>query len=168
MTPGAFGAESKGKKRQREPTAEPRTGEPKRKQGRKQTRAEPLTIAPCAWPSEQDDSEVLAPYCYTAALPASGSRDKLIDALDHWYRVPADALATIRSIVRLMHNASLLLDDVEDDSRVRRGSPSAHVVFGVAQTINSASFVIVKGVELARQLGEVSLSCFLGELGATL
>lgn len=33
------------------------------------------------------------------------------------------------------------MDDVEDSSLLRRGSPVAHSIFGTAQTINSANYV---------------------------
>lgn len=37
------------------------------------------------------------------------------------------------------HFAELLCSDIQDNSNLRRGAPSAHTVFGVAQTINSAN-----------------------------
>jgi geranylgeranyl diphosphate synthase type 3 len=33
------------------------------------------------------------------------------------------------------------IDDIQDNSKLRRGVPSAHEVYGVAQTINSANYV---------------------------
>ena len=33
------------------------------------------------------------------------------------------------------------IDDIQDNSKLRRGSPVAHSVFGVAQTINTANYV---------------------------
>ena len=33
------------------------------------------------------------------------------------------------------------VDDIEDGSRIRRGSPAAHTVYGIAQTINSGNYV---------------------------
>jgi geranylgeranyl diphosphate synthase type 3 len=33
------------------------------------------------------------------------------------------------------------VDDVEDNSLLRRGVPVAHSIFGVAQTINTANYV---------------------------
>lgn len=41
----------------------------------------------------------------------------------------------------MLHTASLLVDDVEDSSLLRRGLPVAHSIFGTAQTINSANYV---------------------------
>ena len=36
----------------------------------------------------------------------------------------------IGEIVQMLHNASLLLDDIEDNSILRRGIPVAHKIFG--------------------------------------
>lgn len=33
------------------------------------------------------------------------------------------------------------MDDVEDDSELRRGVPVAHAIYGVPQTINTANYV---------------------------
>lgn len=33
------------------------------------------------------------------------------------------------------------MDDVEDDSELRRGKPVAHAIYGVAQTVNTANYV---------------------------
>lgn len=38
------------------------------------------------------------------------------------------------------------LDDVEDNSPLRRSRPSTHSVFGMAQTINAATYRIVEVV----------------------
>lgn len=38
------------------------------------------------------------------------------------------------------------LDDIEDDSPLRRSRPSTHNVFGIAQTINAATYRIVEVV----------------------
>ena len=47
----------------------------------------------------------------------------------------------------MLHNASLLLDDIEDGSERRRGVPAAHKVFGEALTINSANYVYFVALE---------------------
>ncbi|KAI0316102.1 isoprenoid synthase domain-containing protein [Amylostereum chailletii] len=41
----------------------------------------------------------------------------------------------------MLHNASLLIDDIEDDSQLRRGQPVAHKIYGIPQTINTANYV---------------------------
>lgn len=39
----------------------------------------------------------------------------------------------------LLHTASLIVDDVEDSSALRRGLPAAHTVFGVPSALNAAT-----------------------------
>ena len=50
-------------------------------------------------------------------------------------------LAVITKVVGMLHTSSLLIDDVQDGSQLRRGLPVAHNIFGTAQTINSANYV---------------------------
>ncbi|CAI4215203.1 unnamed protein product [Parascedosporium putredinis] len=54
---------------------------------------------------------------------------------------PPASLEIITKAVGMLHTASLLIDDVEDSSSLRRGLPVAHNIFGVAQTINSANYI---------------------------
>lgn len=39
------------------------------------------------------------------------------------------------------------IDDIEDNSILRRGIPVAHSIYGVASTINSANYVYFLGLE---------------------
>ncbi len=41
----------------------------------------------------------------------------------------------------LLHNASLMIDDVEDKSEVARGKPAVHMLFGPELTINAACYL---------------------------
>ncbi|XP_064411948.1 geranylgeranyl pyrophosphate synthase isoform X2 [Latimeria chalumnae] len=47
----------------------------------------------------------------------------------------------------MLHNASLLIDDIEDNSKLRRGFPVAHSIYGVPSVINSANYVYFLGLE---------------------
>ncbi|KAG8930314.1 geranylgeranyl pyrophosphate synthetase [Tulasnella sp. 419] len=64
----------------------------------------------------------------------------MIDAFNLWLKVPQDKLVVISKVINILHNASLLVDDVEDDSQLRRGIPVAHKIYGVPQTINCANY----------------------------
>jgi geranylgeranyl diphosphate synthase type 3 len=44
------------------------------------------------------------------------------------------------------------VDDVEDNSDLRRGVPVAHNIFGTAQTINSANYVYFQALEEIQKL----------------
>lgn len=44
------------------------------------------------------------------------------------------------------------LDDLEDDSPLRRGKPSTHTIYGPAQTINSATYQFTQATSMAAEL----------------
>lgn len=90
---------------------------------------------------QNQENVLLEPYRYLAEQPGKEIRSALVDAFNCWLQVPKDDLDVVKSIVQQLHTASLLVDDVEDSSDLRRGTPVAHKIFGVAQTINGANYV---------------------------
>ncbi|KAJ3495954.1 hypothetical protein NLG97_g3018 [Lecanicillium saksenae] len=53
----------------------------------------------------------------------------------------------------MLHTASLLIDDIEDNSLLRRGRPVAHSIYRVAQTINSANYFYFCAMKEIEKLG---------------
>ncbi|KAJ4398409.1 geranylgeranyl pyrophosphate synthetase [Neurospora sp. IMI 360204] len=95
---------------------------------------------------------VNAPFEYTRSLPSKNVRGTFVDALNLWAGLPEEVLAQIKEVVDDLHTASLMFDDVEDGSELRRGNPAAHAVFGIPQTINAASLAILEAVRKAKDL----------------
>ncbi|XP_023692035.1 geranylgeranyl pyrophosphate synthase [Paramormyrops kingsleyae] len=93
------------------------------------------------------DRMLLEPYRYLLQLPGKQVRKKLSQAFNHWLNVPEDKLQVIIEVTEMLHNASLLIDDIEDSSKLRRGFPVAHSIYGVASVINSANYVYFLGLE---------------------
>ncbi|USW55040.1 Putative polyprenyl synthetase, isoprenoid synthase domain superfamily [Septoria linicola] len=104
------------------------------------------------------ETMVLEPTQYIESMPSKGVRNTAIDALDVWYQVPDTALQTIRDIVTTLHNSSLMLDDIQDGSLLRRGLPATHVVYGISQTINAANHLMIKAVKAAESLSSTAAS----------
>ncbi|KAG0653107.1 Geranylgeranyl pyrophosphate synthase [Hyphodiscus hymeniophilus] len=113
-----------------------------------------------AWSIQQHEE----PQAYLEMMPSKGVRNAIIDGLEVWYQVPEKSLAVIRGIVNLLHSSSLMLDDIEDNSPLRRGFPATHVIFGVNQTINSANLLIMKALKAAEALSSPSLRILLERL----
>lgn len=44
-------------------------------------------------------------------------------------------------IPELLHNGTLMVDDVEDGSGLRRGEPATHVKFGIAMAVNAGNYL---------------------------
>ncbi|ORY98923.1 geranylgeranyl pyrophosphate synthase [Syncephalastrum racemosum] len=97
---------------------------------------------------------LLEPYRYLCDHPGKDVRSKLIDAFNIWLNVPHEALQVITNVIKLLHTASLMIDDVQDDSDLRRGVPVAHHIFGIPQTINSANYVYFLALEEILKLNQ--------------
>ncbi|EIM86252.1 terpenoid synthase [Stereum hirsutum FP-91666 SS1] len=88
--------------------------------------------------NREDDTAILEPYTYLTESPGNDVRAKIIVAFNSWLNVPARELLVISSVVSTLHNASLLIDDIEDNSDLRRGRAAAHIKYGIPKTINAA------------------------------
>ncbi|KAK1955891.1 geranylgeranyl pyrophosphate synthetase [Colletotrichum sublineola] len=107
---------------------------------------------PCSSTSGFAKSPVTGPIDYIRSLPSKKVRTQLIDSLNIWFSVPHSALSVIKEVVDCLHDSSLILDDVEDGSDLRRGFPATHVVYGTGQAVNSATFLYVQAVEAVHRL----------------
>lgn len=99
-----------------------------------------------AW-TEEKERILLGPYDYLWGHPGKDIRSQCIAAFNMWLKVPSERLEVITRAVGMLHTSSLLVDDVQDSSILRRGIPVANSIFGVAQTINSANYVYFKALQ---------------------
>ena len=90
---------------------------------------------------------ILRPYTHLLERPGKNIRNALLDGFNVWLQVPEKEMKLIADVCQMLHNASLLLDDIEDGSELRRGAPTAHKVFGEALTINSANYLYFVALE---------------------
>jgi geranylgeranyl diphosphate synthase type 3 len=102
--------------------------------------------------SPEKESILMGPYEYLFAQPGKDIRSQLIAAFNEWLEVPAESLEVITKVVGMLHTASLLVDDVEDSSTLRRGLPVAHSIFGIPQTINSANYIYFVALQELQKL----------------
>lgn len=109
-----------------------------------------------AW-TEEKERILLGPYDYLWGHPGKDIRSQCIAAFNLWLQVPPERLEVITRVVGMLHTASLLVDDVEDNSILRRGIPVANSIFGVAQTINSANYVYFKALQDLLVMGNPKL-----------
>ena len=99
------------------------------------------------------DDALLESFRYVNSVPGKDIRGKLIDCFQIWLKVESeDVLNRIKDIVGDLHNASLLIDDIEDNSKLRRGQPVAHSIFGVPAVINTANYVYFLALEKCQGL----------------
>jgi geranylgeranyl diphosphate synthase type 3 len=93
------------------------------------------------------DKLLLQPFDYILKSSGKQTRSKLLKAFNEWLDIPHDYLVIISEVIEMLHNASLLIDDIEDSSVLRRGTLTAHTIFGVASTLNAANYVYFLALE---------------------
>jgi len=111
------------------------------------------------------DESLLEPFRYINQIPGKDIRGRLIDCFQKWLRIPEEKITSIKQIITELHNASLLVDDIEDGSHLRRGIPVAHAIYGVPTTINTANYVYFMALERCHLLGSAkAMNVFVSEL----
>lgn len=91
--------------------------------------------------TEEKEKVLMGPFEYLFAHPGKDFRKLMVNSFNALLEVPQESLDVITEVVGMLHTASLLVDDVEDNSVLRRGLPVTHSIFGTAQTLNSANYV---------------------------
>ncbi|KAG2153148.1 isoprenoid synthase domain-containing protein [Suillus clintonianus] len=119
-----------------------------------------LSSTPDSQWSQANESLILEPFTYIASNPGKGVRTLLLEALNIWLAVPSDQLKIIHHIVQMLHNASLMIDDIEDDAHLRRGRPATHKIYGIPQTINTANYIYFLAY---KELAKLRRQCEDGE-----
>ncbi|CAG9136899.1 Geranylgeranyl pyrophosphate synthase [Plutella xylostella] len=102
---------------------------------------------------KSQDEKLLLPYTHILQVPGKQIRTKLTSAFNFWLKISDDKLKAVGEIVQMLHNSSLLVDDIQDNSILRRGIPVAHSIYGTASTINAASYIMIVALEKTLDLG---------------
>ncbi|XP_021959649.1 geranylgeranyl pyrophosphate synthase [Folsomia candida] len=82
----------------------------------------------------------LAPFTYVLGMQGKNFRRKIAAGFNFWYAVNSADMDWIFRFIDLLHNGSLVIDDIQDHSQLRRGKPAAHILYGVPLSINAANY----------------------------
>ena len=77
-------------------------------------------------------------------------------------------IATIGASVELIHMASLVHDDVVDDTATRRGKPTANSLFGNSVAVISGDYILARAMRLLADDGDVRLLRILADITVTM
>lgn len=97
---------------------------------------------------------LVAPYKYLEKVPGNKIRTAFMEAFNRLYfGVDNDTLmGEINDLVNILHDSSLLIDDVEDNSEFRRGEVCAHIKFGAPLTINGVCMMYFIAIRKSENL----------------
>jgi geranylgeranyl diphosphate synthase, type III len=143
-----------------------RSNSVKRSHSKKKSQSESIIPRRLGEWSPQKEKIIMGPYDYLFSHPGKDIRSALIQAFNSFLHVPESSLEVIRKVVGMLHTSSLLIDDVQDSSILRRGVPVAHSIFGTAQTINSANYVYFLALKELQNLANTdeAIDIFTNEL----
>jgi geranylgeranyl diphosphate synthase, type III len=92
-----------------------------------------------------DEEKILMePVIYYHNQNSKNIRELLTDHLGLYYSIDIKDIKIIKDIISYIHNASLVIDDIQDESQLRRNKPCAHIVYGIASSINASYLIIFK------------------------
>ena len=86
------------------------------------------------------------------ASPGKMVRARLAFAVAEVYGVSRSRCVPWAAAVELLHNATLVHDDIQDEDRVRRGAPTTWARHGVAQAINLGDQLLMLPTQAIEQL----------------
>ena len=92
----------------------------------------------------RDLYEIAAEY---PSRPGKGVRSAICLASCRAFGGTTDDALEVATAIELLHNAFLVLDDVQDESERRRGLPTLHAEYGVRTAISAASALISLAME---------------------
>lgn len=99
-------------------------------------------------------------YHLSTIQETKGFRLGLLIALSQKYEGLGDRLSYLElirkgTILQLLHEASLLIDDVADRGRVRRGKPTTRLRYGAMLSMTSGAWLVSKAIDQALNFDEV-------------
>jgi len=74
-------------------------------------------------------------------------RPVLLALVAEAFGVKKDVYKTLFPVIEVIHNSSLISDDIEDGSEMRRGKPAVHKIFGVDIALNASEFAFFAPVQ---------------------
>lgn len=97
------------------------------------------------------------PVTYYTELTGKNIRKYICNLLGLYLGVNKQNIDYVDNIVNMIHNASLVIDDIQDNSIVRRNQECAHIKYGIPLSINAGylmAFKILNSINKNTELSE--------------
>jgi geranylgeranyl pyrophosphate synthase len=109
--------------------------------------------------------------------PSKEFRANLVNAAYSLASGPGTCPVELSKLVEIIHAGSLIVDDIQDDSKERRGAPSLHVTYGVPLALNAGNWLYFwafnvvsnlelpadKQLEIFKSLSRTVFACHYGQ-----
>lgn len=99
------------------------------------------------------EAALLAPARDMLARPGKRFRERLVGVAWRLAGAPGDCPPALPMVLEVLHAGSLIVDDIEDDSRQRRGAACLHRIYGLPLALNTGNWMYFWAQELLGQMG---------------
>jgi geranylgeranyl diphosphate synthase type 3 len=93
------------------------------------------------FPIEQMLLEPVQYYCNTTG---KNIRKQICNMFGNTYKIPGEYIENVINLIDVFHNASLVIDDIEDNSKLRRNKEAAHIKYGTPLSLNAGYLSVFK------------------------
>jgi geranylgeranyl pyrophosphate synthase len=83
------------------------------------------------------DKILLEPVEYYKSLPGKNIRSQITEIIGKNFEFSESVILQTKNIVDTIHNCSLIIDDIEDNSTLRRGYECAHIKYTMPLSLNA-------------------------------
>jgi len=98
------------------------------------------------------EEALLAPVNDILGRPGKAIRARLVDAGFALVRPGLSAPAAATALLEILHAGSLVVDDIEDDSKTRRGGKTIHRIHGVPKALNAGNWMYFLAIQQIEHL----------------
>jgi geranylgeranyl pyrophosphate synthase len=91
---------------------------------------------------------LLEPVIYYKNQKGKNIRKLLGDLFGKLLSVKQEDIDLVNNIINNIHNASLVIDDIEDNSLLRRNEPCSHIKFGIPLTLNAGYMELFQSLKI--------------------
>jgi geranylgeranyl diphosphate synthase type 3 len=106
-----------------------------------------------------DEEKILTePVRYYNDLKGKNIRKYISNILGTFLGVEQKDIQNVDELISIIHNASLVVDDIQDNSDLRRNQPCAHIKYGVPLSINAAYLCTFKILHELNKRDDISES----------
>jgi geranylgeranyl diphosphate synthase type 3 len=89
-------------------------------------------------------NHLLEPVVYYKNLPGKNIRKSITLSVGERFKINQELIHFTYQFIDDLHNASLIIDDIQDNSILRRNAPTCHLKYGIPMSIGAASLFIFK------------------------
>lgn len=101
---------------------------------------------------------IVTPFKDQMERPSKFIRPLLVNLYARYLEVPlhSEKLYYTQALIECIHNNTLIIDDIQDKSELRRGKPAVYKMFGIDTSLNSSQYYTIHLIKNFARLLELN------------